>query len=319
MLTASAATKTILNQSPQILCADLYSFVLPDSTVLRWSGGDQDFTVASGTYTRGPLITRGAITRKVGIDVDDITVNIADNGVMLNGRPLVRCIQEGELDGALVTIERLFLSSWADLTPGSVQWFFGYVSDVDGDQGVMRLKVKDLVGYLDVPMPKALYMPPCNNTFGDAACTKSIPALTDSGTVGAGSTNKSINLSGAGVTKADGYYTLGVLKCGSGPNAGLTRTIRLHASNVATISPALPVAPGTGDSLTGYPSCFKLQTSCVGYGNLPNFRGFPWVPSPETMYSGGSNPPAGGSQGGTGSSPGGSTGGGRTNQSSYRQ
>lgn len=320
MKTATAATITILNTASTILRADLFTFTLPNGTVVRWSSSDRPFTIGVNTWSLGPLIKRSNTKQKVGVEVDTINIQITDDGTtFLGARSVMQMLQEGEFDGAMVQVDKLFLTSWTDLTPGATNWFTGYVSEVTGETGEVELRVKSLLGMLDAPMPKGLYMPPCNNTFGETACGKSTAALTGTGTVGAGSTAKAINLSGAAVTQADGYYTLGVLKITSGLYAGIARTVRLHAGNVATISPALQGAPAAGDALAVYPSCLKTRTACVAYVNEPNFRGFPYVPSPDTLYSGGASTPGTGTQGGSGVAPAGSGGGGtNTNTHTYQ-
>lgn len=311
MKAASAAVITLLSSGLLVLRADLFTFTLPDGTVVRWSSCDRPFTIGANTWSVGPLIKRSNTKQRVGIEVDTINVNIQDNGTFMVGvRPLMQKLQEGEFDGALVQVDKLFLSDWNDLSPGAVPWFTGYVSEVTAETGDVELRIKSLLGMLDVPMPKALYMPPCNNTFGEAACGKSLASLTGTGTVGSGATDRTIPLSGAGVTKADGYYSLGVIKFTSGAYTNISRTVRLHASNVATISPALPTAPAVGDGIAVYPSCLKTRTACVGYVNEPNYRGFPFVPSPDTLYGGGASTPGNGSQGGSGQAPAGSGGGG---------
>lgn len=319
MLTSSAATRDILLTAPFILTADLYKLTLSNGQVIRWSGGDRQFTIGTETFGIGPLITRTMTKRKVGIDVDSITLNVMDNGgVLLNGRSILRALHEGEFDGAIVEVRRLFLSSWDDLSPGAVDWFFGYVSDVNGDQGKFDVRVKSMLGLLDSPMPKFLYMPSCGNTFGDTACTKTKASFVSPGSCLTGTTAKSINLSSgiANVNNA-GYYDLGVAKVTSGSQLNLTRTIRKHTSGVIQVSPAFPAAPGSGDTIEVYPSCTKTRTACVAYANETNFRGFPYIPAPDTMYQGGSGTPGAAPQGGTGQSPVGGGGGAYRTRNEY--
>lgn len=292
MLSASASTINILSGNGRILTADLFDITPPGAATLRWSGGDRPFTVGANQYTVGPLINRTKTKRKIGVDVDSITVSVMDDGSTLyQGRPLLECIRRGEFTGALVTVSRLFLSSWTDTSPGAVSWFFGYVSEVSGDQGQWQLKVKSMLGYLDLPMPKALYMPTCNNTFGDNACNKNKAALTETGTVAGGSTTKAITLSGPAHAATDGYFELGVIQFNSGPNAGLRRTVREHSGGAVVVAPALPIAPSAGDDISLYPSCHKTDDDCnTKYANLPRNRGYPYVPAPATLYSGSSTP-----------------------------
>jgi uncharacterized phage protein (TIGR02218 family) len=320
MLTASASTINILSTNALVRTVDLFDITPPGDATIRWSGGDRPFTIGANQYIVGPLINRTKTKRKVGVDVDSITVTVMDDGSTLyKGRPLLQCIRRGEFTGSLVTLNRLFLASWSDVSPGVVPWFFGYVSEVTGDQGSWQLKVKSMLGYLDLPMPKSLYMPTCNNTFGDAACTKDKAALTESGTVGGGSTTKIITLTGPAHAGTDGYFELGVIKILTGPNAGLTRTVREHTGGSVVIAPALPLPPAAGDSIQLYPSCHKTDDDCtIKYNNLPRNRGYPYVPAPATLYSAGKTPGSA-PQAGTGRPVMGTRGGAYSAQQDYVQ
>jgi uncharacterized phage protein (TIGR02218 family) len=320
MLTASASTINILSTNALVRTVDLFDITPPGDATIRWSGGDRPFTIGANQYIVGPLINRTKTKRKVGVDVDSITVNVMDDGSTLyQGRPLLQCIRRGEFTGSLVTLNRLFLSSWTDVSPGVVPWFFGYVSEVSGDQGNWQLKVKSMLGYLDLPMPKSLYMPTCNNTFGDAACGVSKAGRTESSTVGGGSTSKLIYLTGGAAGHSDTYFELGVVKFLSGPNAGLARTIREFTGGAITIAPALPIQPNAGDAMTLYPSCHKTDVDCTGkYNNLPRNRGYPYVPAPATLYSAGKTPGSA-PQAGTGRPVMGTRGGAYSAQQDYVQ
>ena len=46
---------------------------------------------------------------------------------------------------------------------------------------------------------------------------------------------------------------------------------------------ALPAAPSAGDTFTCYPGCDRALLTCTNkFGNQVNFRGYPYIPSPES-------------------------------------
>ena len=47
----------------------------------------------------------------------------------------------------------------------------------------------------------------------------------------------------------------------------------------------LPFAPATGDAFNVAFGCDHTQATCVAkFNNLPNFRGFPYVPPPQLAF-----------------------------------
>jgi uncharacterized phage protein (TIGR02218 family) len=56
----------------------------------------------------------------------------------------------------------------------------------------------------------------------------------------------------------------------------------LFRSNFTLLNP-LPLVPSAGDAFTAYPGCDKTQATCTTkFANLGAFRGFPFIPQPET-------------------------------------
>ena len=46
----------------------------------------------------------------------------------------------------------------------------------------------------------------------------------------------------------------------------------------------LPNVPAVGDTFSVFPGCDKTKTTCAGkFSNIARFRGFPFVPVPETI------------------------------------
>jgi uncharacterized phage protein (TIGR02218 family) len=87
------------------------------------------------------------------------------------------------------------------------------------------------------------------------------------------------------LTGADNYYNRAYILFTSGANTGLRRTVRssLNAGGVLNLLQALPVAPAAGDAFTLYPGCNKSAATCTTrFSNIVNFKGFPFVPVPET-------------------------------------
>jgi len=69
----------------------------------------------------------------------------------------------------------------------------------------------------------------------------------------------------------------------TGPNAGISRTVKTHTSGALTVLQPWPFAVASGNTFTAYPGCDKAQATCSGkFSNLVRFRGMPYIPIPET-------------------------------------
>lgn len=64
----------------------------------------------------------------------------------------------------------------------------------------------------------------------------------------------------------------------------LKRTVKSYdpASGFTFVLP-LPVAPSAGDTISMFAGCDKTLATCrAKFNNAGRFRGYPWVPNPET-------------------------------------
>lgn len=305
MKAASAAVLAILAGPGPILRADLYTFVLRDGTVLRFTDADIPLTVSGLAYLAGPVFSRSLTKQTVGLDIDTVDITISTGGTggdatLVNGQPLVFQFLNGAFDGAVVTIQKLFLTSWADTSPGPVAWFVGRVTDVQC--GLMRVvaKISAMTDLLNTQMPPIVYQPSCNRSFCDAGCTLSLATfITAAQTVTGTITPTSFGLSG--ISRADGYYFPGKFIFTSGANAGIARAVKSYVSNVVSFWKPFPYPVVAGDAFSISRGCDKTQSTCSGtYANLANFQGLPYIPTPETAIAGGSAPGGVGSSGNTG-------------------
>ena len=52
---------------------------------------------------------------------------------------------------------------------------------------------------------------------------------------------------------------------------------------ILTLTPPLLAPPAPGDAFTAWPGCNRALSTCRNkFNNAGNFRGFPWIPVPET-------------------------------------
>ena len=129
-------------------------------------------------------------------------------------------------------------------------------------------------------MPRNVYTAGCIHTVFDGGCGLIKASFANPSAALSGSTNRVLLCE---LAQAPGYFDLGTVTFTSGANAGVTRTIKAYAVGAISLSYPLKTAPAVGDSFIAYPGCDKrmAETCSAKFGNLPNYRGFPFIPVPE--------------------------------------
>jgi len=291
------ALAELLNSRTAVGCIDLYTFTLPGGQVLRWTGGDQAVTVNGATWSLGPGLQRGRTRLSVGIEVDSLEVTAFEGvggaqAVQIAGTPLLPYIARGGFEHARMSLERGFLpiEHMARLNPpvvGTLLWFTGRVAETQGDRTQQKLTIKSDTELLDVMVPTEVYQPGCSNTLYDGACGVNRHAMSVAGvSISAGDATRTRFIHA--LPQPAGYFDLGVVRFTSGPNTGVSRTVKRqtgqgNAGELVVLQP-FPFAITAGDAFVIYPGCNKTQATCEGkFKNLIRFRGKPYVPAAETV------------------------------------
>jgi uncharacterized phage protein (TIGR02218 family) len=279
MKAASPALIAYLNSGTQFLMADLFTLTLNGGYTVRYTGADVDLT-CGGNVFKSFLIERSKTRSAVGLEVDTLEVT-ANPGPAdtLNGVPWIAAARNGALDGAVLQLEKLFMPTWGDASLGSIVLFSGRVSDLDCGRTVVKLTIKSELELLDTQLPRNFYQSGCGNTLFDSACALSKAAFAVNGAA----TNSSISQIASALPHADDYFTLGTITFTAGANAGVTRSVRQFANGVFTLALPLLAPVQHGDTFAAYPGCDKVKATCENkFANVVHFRGFPFVPDPET-------------------------------------
>lgn len=272
-----------LIRTGKFVMADLFEFELVGgSGFLRYTSHDQNIPWGGNLY-QSILISRSQIREQVGIEVGQLTVNISPRPTdLVLGVPFTQAVVRGLLDGARCVLNRAFAPNWSSPITGVMERFSGKVSEAEPTRFDIQLMIKNDLELLDAKLPRRFYGPGCIHTLFDASCGKSKAAYAVSGTVSGSPTVTSVP---SGLSNPDGYFALGTVTFTSGPNSGVTRSVKSYASGTLVLAAPLPVAPAAGNTFTAYPGCDKQLTTCVSkFSNRVNFRGHPYIPKPETAY-----------------------------------
>jgi uncharacterized phage protein (TIGR02218 family) len=287
MKSISPALQTLFSSNTQFLMADLYTITLIGGTVLRYTSADIAITWNGNTYScLGPKISRDRVKTIVGVQVDSLDITFFPESTdLVNGSAFLTEVINGVFDGAWVSLDRLFLTTWASAV-GSVNMFQGLVSNAVIGRSSAKITVKSPLELLNTYMPRNVYQPGCQHNLFDTGCTLNKASFLLGGVVTAPAPTPvaiNSNLVSPGVIPSQ-WVTLGFVTFTSGVLNGLSRGI--SASNDAggiQFSYPFPVAPAVGDTFNAYPGCDHQQSTCQNkFNNIVHFRGFPYVPIPET-------------------------------------
>lgn len=254
-----------------------------EPTVLRYTDADVPISWEGKTYQ--PLtISRGQVKLKRGVQVDSLDVRIfADENNLINGVPLIPFILAKGFDGGKLQLDRAFGPHYGQLI-GTLVWFVGRFGPINNTgRTETNLKVNSWLEVLNVNMPRNLYQAPCLHTLYDEGCGVLRSAHKVTGTVVNNVVNGLLTFD-SNLTNPDGFFDQGVLVMNEGPDAGVKKTVKKGLANglVTLVSP-LTVEPEPGWTFSIYPGCDHTKATCSAkFNNLLRFRGFPYIPVPET-------------------------------------
>jgi uncharacterized phage protein (TIGR02218 family) len=281
MKTISAGLQTIF-ESDRFYMADLYALTLVSGTVVRLTSADVDVSFGGSSYlASGPAIERSSLNWRTGVEVDSLELTLYPHAEdTLAGLSWLRAIRQGVLDGAELTLSKAFLLDWTS-SAEALTLFEGRVAGIDADRSKAVVTVNSHLELLDIEVPRQLYSPGCCLNLYDPDCAVVKATYTYSGTVGAGATASVIPV--AGVDKYRGYFAYGYLSLSGG---AVRRTIKEWAPGspgFAKVAVPLYDIPAEGASVTLVAGCQKTLEVCRDkFSNLVHFRGFPYIPAPET-------------------------------------
>lgn len=285
-----AATTALINKlnavrqsGGTLIMPDCYAFTFRDGTNFYATNADVPVSDGTNIYLANSILIDGLRFKcAIGTQADKQQVTIsATPSFELNGVPWLTAIKNGVLDGAFLTRIRVFLNSWSEQDRsnpiGTVLLFKGRVGTVDkvGRTTATVTVNSDLV-LLDMQMPRRLYSPSCPHVLYDSGCGLNKASFEANGVVQAGSTNTTINWSGA-----NSNFAQGRLIWNTGANEGASCNVKSASTGVLTLSYPLDTVPAVGDTFTVYYGCDHTMATCKNkFNNLANFRGTPYIPPP---------------------------------------
>jgi uncharacterized phage protein (TIGR02218 family) len=279
MRTISAALEAHLALSVTTL-ATLWKVTRADAQVYGFTDHDEDLVLAGVTYKASTGYARSAIRATLGFTPDNLELS----GALASSAIVASDVRAGIWDYAVVEV---FYCNWADLTQGTGKLGKGKLGKIkDGRNGFVA-ELLGLASHLSQAIGR-VYTPACNADLGDARCAISLVAFTKTGAITSVTSKRAFADSGR--AEADGYFDGGKLTWLTGNNAGLKMEVKtfLHAGGAFALQLPMPFSVQVGDTYSAIHGCDKTPATCSGtFSNIVNFRGFPTVPGPRRIISGG--------------------------------
>lgn len=297
MKAASAGTLATL-ATGQFAKAELWQFdlVAPIVTTIRITNWDTDLKVAGNTYNSGFMLKRGSLALTNDLSVNTVSLDImpqfdSPSPLTVGGYSIPEALRRGYFDGATASLSKLFMGKPGDTSNGATAWFLGRVSDVEITRQKSIITIEDGTALLNVSMPRNVYQTGCLHALFDAGCTLTKSSFESTASVtGTGATLTTFNYTG--LSQATGYFNLGTILWTSGRNAGRVASVKSYGGGTIKLFSPMPFAPVSGEGFKIYPGCDKTQATCTSkFSNLAHFRGYPYIPVPETQYDGGTYNP----------------------------
>lgn len=288
MKSATPELIAYLNTAQEFILADLYTFVLAGYTeesaqgVYRYCSFDMPVSHLGNTWlASGAIIERDKVRLVVGVEVDSLSLKIMASPTMeIIDVPFMQACTSNLLDGATVKLERAFLNSDGSVI-GVVNMFQGRVAGIQASRSEAQITVNSDLELLNVQMPRHVYQPGCQHTLYDGGCqvdrsSKEVVTTVTSATL--------TTITTAPLAQSSGYFDMGYVSFVLIGDVGEKRTIRAWDGETLSLLNPLNSVPTTGTTIYLYPGCDKSKETCDSkFNNLVNFRGFPYVPAPETM------------------------------------
>lgn len=300
---------TFLQNNRNVVKADCFAITLPTGTVMYVTEGQWDITFKSGTpgWSGGQVTfkaaqygrwTRGAITSQAGgSSLSASTMGlfcIPQQGTQYPGLSvgLLNAALNHLFDAATVWVYTSYMPTghYGDVSNGIETKFQGTITRIpEIGRNQIEFECADPTYLLNMKVPSRLLQTNCPWSFCDANCTLTASDYTVNFTASGASTSKVLTPTSA-FSQAAGYFTQGVVKCLTGANAGLSQTVKLHASGNLTLMVPWILPVSSGDTFAVIKGCDKVIGTCKSTAkasgavvdNSLNYGGTPFAPVPMT-------------------------------------
>ncbi|MCA0405273.1 MAG: DUF2163 domain-containing protein [Proteobacteria bacterium] len=249
-----------------------------DGVTLGFTDHDRDLTIAAQLFEATDGFEASTVEREAGMATQGGEVH----GLLSSARIRAEDIEAGLYDGARLEV---FLVDW-EAPALDFRLDLATLGEIRRLDDRFIAETRDAFAAWDAPRGR-LYTSACSARFGDEACglDSALPAYTDTLTVTVVSAQRSL-VGTMTQARAAGFFSLGHAQVLTGAGAGFGSAIEAHDGAGVVLALAPPVPLNAGDQLRLTAGCDKRFATCRDrFSNTVNFRGFPFIPAPEAIFT----------------------------------
>ncbi len=174
-----------------------------------------------------------------------------------------------------------FKINWADPSQGILKLPRGWIGEIKRSDQIFVAEVRSLTQALQQKIGRE-YVGTCWANLGDSDCGVDLAAITVTGSVD--SVASAYEFTDTSRSEDSGLFDYGLLTWTSGDNAGRSSEVKAFDGDTFLLFDAMPEPIQAGDEYEVYPGCDKKLATCRDqFSNVPNFRGFPYIPGADNM------------------------------------
>lgn len=272
--------------------ATCWKATLRDSTVLGFTSHMFDLTVDGLLYEAKAGYDPTEVETSADLSVDNLDIEGLLDSPSITRDDILR----GRWDHARFEI---FEVNYRNLAAGKNKLRVGWLGEVKTDIAMFVAELNGLTQRLQQNVIEST-SPSCRAVLGDSRCTKDLTEYTTTGAVGTVFSSRhfytdlhtqTVRLTPSSTGNPnDTYFDRGLLTWTSGANAGASMDIKWFTQANGEITLQLPMYDPveTGDTFTAVAGCLgRIIEDCkTKFGNVPNFQGEPYKPTPTQMLKG---------------------------------
>lgn len=258
-----------------------WKLVRRDGREFAFTDHDSVLAFAGSRFAPTEAPTARAIEQTTGLAVD----NTEAFGALSDAGLTEKDILAGRFDGASVEI---WLVNWREPEHRALQ-FRGEIGEIERSGGAFKAELRGQTESLNQPQGR-LYQRPCRAVLGDRECGVDLsdPAFSTEQTLTEAPAGTVLSL--PRLARPSGWFDRGTIQILNGRAAGDRRVIKADrvtpSGRKIYLWDAFPPEVSEGSRVRVVAGCDKSVGTCrAKFDNVVNYRGFPFLPSEDWLYS----------------------------------
>lgn len=252
-----------------------------DGLVLGFTSADEPILFGGLAYRPSDGLSTSALESTAGTGVDNLDVT----GWVSDDRITEEDLEAGLWGGARLTISSVFRD---ELDAGAMVLHDGRLGEVTLDDGRFKAAARGLSARMKTRVGDQTSKGCVCRRLGDGRCRVDLAGTAASVGVQRLIRQNATVVSAAGwglvatgFTASTGFFSAGIVKALTGPNAGQEREIKTHGPGGAlTLRRPFPFSLAAGDAVRLEAGCDRTIRTChTKFGNQLNFQGQPFLPT----------------------------------------